>query len=113
MRLSDARRHIAIVERLIGFPLSRKWRIEFLIRSLHVSTTEATMLVLALEGTLKLTLTMKFCFEDGRIQKLYGVLRETDGADLIDFALFAGFVAVAIVAAVPGVLPNISHIFSN
>ena len=41
------------------------------------------------------------------------VLKDTKGQDLIEYALMAGFVAVAAVAIMPTVSENISQIFSN
>ena len=38
---------------------------------------------------------------------------ETHGQDLIEYALMAGFVAVAAGAIMPGVAPSISKIFSR
>jgi Flp pilus assembly pilin Flp len=40
-------------------------------------------------------------------------LRKTSGQDLIEYALMAGFVAVAAGAVMPGVAANISTIFSQ
>jgi len=39
--------------------------------------------------------------------------RDTSGQDLIEYALMAGFVAVAAGAAMPGVAESISAIFSE
>ncbi len=41
------------------------------------------------------------------------VLKDTKGQDLIEYALMAGFVAVAAGAIMPGVSQNISQIFSK
>ncbi len=41
------------------------------------------------------------------------VLKDTKGQDLIEYALMAGFVAVAAGAIMPGVSRNISQIFSK
>ena len=41
------------------------------------------------------------------------VWRDTKGQDLIEYALMAGFVAVAAGAIMPGVSDNISQIFSK
>ena len=41
------------------------------------------------------------------------VLRDTKGQDLIEYALMAGFVAVAAGAVMPGVASSISTIFSQ
>ena len=41
------------------------------------------------------------------------VLKDTKGQDLIEYALMAGFVAVAAVAIMPTVSENISQIFSK
>jgi pilus assembly protein Flp/PilA len=41
------------------------------------------------------------------------VLRDTKGQDLIEYALMAGFVAVAAGAVMPSVSTNISVIFSK
>ncbi len=41
------------------------------------------------------------------------VLQDTKGQDLIEYALMAGFVAVAAGAIMPGVSQNISEIFSK
>ena len=46
------------------------------------------------------------------IQKLK-VLRDARGQDLIEYALMAGFVAVAAGAIMPGVADSISTIFSK
>jgi Flp pilus assembly pilin Flp len=40
-------------------------------------------------------------------------LKDTHGQDLIEYALMAGFVAVAAGAAMPGVAASISTIFSQ
>jgi len=40
-------------------------------------------------------------------------LRNTEGQDLIEYALMAGFVAVAAGAVMPGVASSISTIFSK
>ena len=41
------------------------------------------------------------------------ILRDTRGQDLIEYALMAGFVAVAAGAVMPGVAVSISQIFSQ
>jgi len=41
------------------------------------------------------------------------VLRDTRGQDLIEYALMAGFVAVAAGAVMPGIADSISTIFSK
>ena len=41
------------------------------------------------------------------------VLKDTNGQDLIEYALMAGFVAVAAGAIMPGVAVSISQIFSK
>lgn len=41
------------------------------------------------------------------------IFKDTRGQDLIEYALMAGFVAVAAGAAVPGVSTSISTIFSK
>ena len=41
------------------------------------------------------------------------VLKDTRGQDLIEYALMAGFVAVAAGAIMPGVATSISQIFSK
>jgi len=41
------------------------------------------------------------------------VIKDTKGQDLIEYALMAGFVAVAAGAIMPGVSNNISQIFSK
>jgi pilus assembly protein Flp/PilA len=41
------------------------------------------------------------------------ILKEEKGQDLIEYALMAGFVAVAAGAIMPGVSQNISQIFSK
>jgi pilus assembly protein Flp/PilA len=41
------------------------------------------------------------------------LLKDTKGQDLIEYALMAGFVAVAAGAIMPGVSTNISQIFSK
>jgi len=41
------------------------------------------------------------------------VLKDTSGQDLIEYALMAGFVAVAAGAIMPGVSVSISQIFSK
>ena len=51
-----------------------------------------------------------------RIKNLFWTLRirkDTKGQDLIEYALMAGFVAVAAGAIMPGVSNNISQIFSK
>lgn len=44
--------------------------------------------------------------------KLRG-LRDTRGQDLIEYALMAGFIAVAAAAVMPGIATSISQIFSK
>ena len=49
-------------------------------------------------------------------QSIYGLnrfLKKTSGQDLIEYALMAGFVAVAAGAIMPGVATSISTIFSE
>jgi pilus assembly protein Flp/PilA len=41
------------------------------------------------------------------------ILKDTKGQDLIEYALMAGFVAVAAGAIMPGVATSISQIFSK
>jgi len=41
------------------------------------------------------------------------IMKDTRGQDLIEYALMAGFVAVAAGAIMPGVASNISTIFSK
>jgi len=41
------------------------------------------------------------------------ILKDSKGQDLIEYALMAGFVAVAAGAIMPGVSQNISEIFSK
>jgi pilus assembly protein Flp/PilA len=41
------------------------------------------------------------------------LMKDTKGQDLIEYALMAGFVAVAAGAIMPGVSQNISEIFSK
>jgi len=51
-----------------------------------------------------------------RIQEMMMTVRvwkDTKGQDLIEYALMAGFVAVAAGAIMPGVSENISQIFSK
>jgi pilus assembly protein Flp/PilA len=51
-----------------------------------------------------------------RIQNLMAIVlvwKDTKGQDLIEYALMAGFVAVAAGAIMPGVSDNISQIFSK
>lgn len=51
-----------------------------------------------------------------RLENLYWafrVLRDSRGQDLIEYALMAGFVAVAAGAVMPDVSNNISQIFSK
>jgi len=45
--------------------------------------------------------------------KLRGILRDTKGQDLIEYALMAGFVAVAAGAVMPGVASSINIVFSK
>ena len=45
--------------------------------------------------------------------KLQGILNDTKGQDLIEYALMAGFVAVAAGAIMPGVSQSISTVFSK
>jgi pilus assembly protein Flp/PilA len=49
------------------------------------------------------------------MQKLWNlrIARDTNGQDLIEYALMAGFVAVAAGAIMPNVASSISVIFSN
>ncbi len=46
-------------------------------------------------------------------QRLCEFVREESGQDLIEYALMAGFVAVAAGAALPNVSQSVSTIFSN
>ena len=46
-------------------------------------------------------------------QIVLNILRDDRGQDLIEYALMAGFVAVAAGAIMPGVSTNISQIFSK
>jgi pilus assembly protein Flp/PilA len=51
-----------------------------------------------------------------RIKNIFwslAILKDTKGQDLIEYALMAGFVAVAAGAIMPGVSTNISTIFSK
>lgn len=51
-----------------------------------------------------------------RIQQMFltaKIWQDTKGQDLIEYALMAGFVAVAAGAIMPGVSDNISQIFSK
>ena len=51
-----------------------------------------------------------------RIKNLFvslQILKDTKGQDLIEYALMAGFVAVAAGAVMPGVASSISTIFSK
>ncbi len=43
----------------------------------------------------------------------YGLRRDTRGQDLIEYALMAGFVAVAAGALMPSISASISTVFSN
>jgi pilus assembly protein Flp/PilA len=43
----------------------------------------------------------------------FGIWKDTRGQDLIEYALMAGFVAVAAGAIMPGVATSISTIFSK
>ena len=45
--------------------------------------------------------------------KLQQIVKDTRGQDLIEYALMAGFVAVAAGAIMPGVASSISTIFSK
>ena len=45
--------------------------------------------------------------------KLKGIFNETKGQDLIEYALMAGFVAVAAGAIMPGVASSINIVFSK
>ena len=45
--------------------------------------------------------------------KFHSLLRDRKGQDLIEYALMAGFVAVAAGAIMPGVAESISTIFSK
>ena len=45
--------------------------------------------------------------------KLQQILKDTKGQDLIEYALMAGFVAVAAGAIMPGVATSITTIFSK
>ena len=48
-----------------------------------------------------------------RIWLRWQILKDTHGQDLIEYALMAGFVAVAAGAIMPGVANSISTIFSK
>ena len=45
--------------------------------------------------------------------RLQSIVKDTRGQDLIEYALMAGFVAVAAVAIMPGVASSINIIFSK
>lgn len=45
--------------------------------------------------------------------KLLGMVRDTRGQDLVEYALLAGFIAVAAGALLPGISTSISTIFSK
>jgi len=45
--------------------------------------------------------------------KLQGIVRDSKGQDLIEYALMAGFVAVAAGAVMPGVASSINVVFSK
>jgi Flp pilus assembly pilin Flp len=45
--------------------------------------------------------------------KLKGILNDTRGQDLIEYALMAGFVAVAAGAIMPGVASSINVVFAK
>jgi pilus assembly protein Flp/PilA len=45
--------------------------------------------------------------------RLQGIVRDTRGQDLIEYALMAGFVAVAAGAIMPGVASSINIVFSK
>ena len=47
------------------------------------------------------------------VARLRRILKDTAGQDLIEYALMAGFVAVAAGAIMPTVATNISQIFSS
>jgi pilus assembly protein Flp/PilA len=45
--------------------------------------------------------------------RLRGLVDETEGQDMVEYALLAGFVAVAAGALLPGISTSISTIFSR
>ncbi len=45
--------------------------------------------------------------------KLLGMVRDTRGQDLVEYALLAGFIAVAAGSLLPGISTSISTIFSK
>ena len=47
------------------------------------------------------------------ISKLRRLIRDTTGQDMVEYALLAGFVAVAATATLPGISHNLWHIFDN
>jgi pilus assembly protein Flp/PilA len=47
------------------------------------------------------------------VKKLFRLLKDTRGQDLIEYALMAGFVAVAAGALMPNVASSISTVFSK
>lgn len=47
------------------------------------------------------------------VKKLFRILKDTRGQDLIEYALMAGFVAVAAGALMPNVASSISTVFSK
>lgn len=47
------------------------------------------------------------------MKKLFRILKDTRGQDLIEYALMAGFVAVAAGALMPNVASSISTVFSK
>ena len=48
-----------------------------------------------------------------RISSARSLLKNTDGQDLIEYALLAGFLAIAVGAIMPGVASQVSVIFSK
>ena len=47
------------------------------------------------------------------ISKLRRLIRDTTGQDMVEYALLAGFVAVAATATLPRISHNLWHIFDN
>ena len=45
--------------------------------------------------------------------KLITLVHETEGQDMVEYALLAGFIAVAAGAVLPGISTSISQIFSK
>ena len=80
--------------------------------NLNTHSIESSSLIIWFSGKLSAVTTGEK-EEMKKLVRMLGVLKNTSGQDLIEYALMAGFVAVAAGAVMPGVADSISTIFSK